>query len=144
MSPFIETLHFGKNRVEVDSEGYYDLIFYHQHDWCRFLLAHEGWRYLDEACRWFHPDHVEMLAHWAEKEAGQLPEAIRKPVDGTVRDLDTLIVFLAAALRYKVVHQQLEKALDRYGEGPPMLATEEAVRARIKDLIDAALEYPPP
>ena len=140
----MDTLRFGKNRVTVDFYAYYDLIFFAPYEWCQFLLYHKGWCYPDEACCWFHDDHVDMLAEWAVIEAEKLPEEIRHPVDGTVRDIPTLIRYLAAALPWKVANRKLSDAHNDYADGAPTIAGEEAVRAAAKNLIDAALDYPPP
>lgn len=143
-TPVLDTLHFGKHQVTVGFEAYYDLIFLAPYEWCQFLLDHDGWRYLDEACCWFHQDHVDMLADWATNEIEKQPEEIRHPIDGTVRDIPTLIRYLAAALPWKVANRKLDEAHNRHCDDVPTIASEEAVRAAAKDLINAALEYPPP
>ena len=143
-TPATDSFLFGDHRVIVNSEAYYDLIFVAPYEWCQFLLDHNGWRYLDEACHVFHRDHVEMLAEWAAIEVEKLPEEIRHPIDGTVRDIPTLIRFLAAALPWKIANRKLDEAHMAYSEEAPTFASEQAVRSAAKDLIDAALEYPPP
>lgn len=55
----METFRFGDHRAIVNFDAYYDLIFYAPYDWCQFRVDHNGWRYLDEACRSFHSDHME-------------------------------------------------------------------------------------
>ncbi len=139
-----DTFRFGTHQVTVSSDAYYDLIFYAPYDWCQFLLDHQGWRYLDDACQFFHQDHVAMLAEWAAIELEKLPEEIRRPIDGTVRDIPTLIRYLAAALAWKVANTKLGDAYDDYAEGEPTFAAKQAVRAAAMDLIDAALDYPSP
>ena len=143
-TPVLDTFLFGKQRVTISYDLYYDMIFFAQEAWCEWLLEYNGWRDLDEACRYLHPDHVEMLAYWATAEVEKLPEEIRRPVDGTVRDGQTLIRYLAAALPWKVAYQKLDEAYMKYSDGAPTIASEEVVRAAGKDLIDAALEFPPP
>lgn len=143
-TPATDSFLFGDHRVTVTAEAYYDLIFFAPYEWCQFLLDHNGWRYLDEACHVFHRDHVKMLADWAAIEVEKLPEEIRHPKDGTVRDIPTLIRFLAAALPWKIANRKLDDAHNDYADGEPTFASEQAVRAAAKDLIDAALEYPPP
>jgi hypothetical protein len=143
-TPATETFRFGDHRVTVIFEAYYDLIFYAPYVWCEFLLDHNGWRYLDEACICFHDDHVQMLAEWAATELEKLPEEIRQPIDGTVHDIPTLIRYLAAALSWKVANTKLGNAHNDYAEGEPTFAAQQVVRAAAKDLIDAALDYPPP
>lgn len=143
-TPVLDTFLFGGHQVTIRDDLYDDMIFFAQDAWCDWLLEHNGWRYLDEACRWLHPDHVQMLADWATTAVEKLPEEIRHPVDGTVHDVPTLIRYLAAALPWKVANRKLNEAHMRYGEGAPTIASEEAVRAAARDLIDAALEYPRP
>lgn len=140
----MDTLHFGTNRVTVNSDGYCDLIFEDPYEWCQFLLDHDGWAYPDEACRWFHCDHVEMLAKWAVIEADKLPEEIRHPADGTVRDIPTLVRYLAAALSWKVANRKLSEANLEFENEAPTIEGEDKVRAAAKVLIDASLFYPPP
>lgn len=113
-TPATDSFRFGDHRVTVICEAYYDLIFFARYEWCQFLLDHNGWRYLDEACRSFHSDHVDMLTEWAAIELEKLPEEIRHPIDGTVRDMPTLIRFLAAALHWKVA--PATALCDRYYE----------------------------
>ena len=143
-TPAEETFRFGDHRVTITDDLYYDLIFNVPYAWCDWLLEHNGWRYLDEACRWLHPDHVKMLADWATTAVEKLPDEIRHPIDGTVHDVPTLIRYLAAALPWKVANRKLDEAHLRHGSDVPTIASEESVRAAAKDLIDAALEYPPP
>jgi len=102
------TFRFGEDRVTVVEDLYYDLIFDAPFAWCEWLLKHNGWRYLDEACWFLHPDHVKMLGDWATIEVEKLPEEIRHPIDGTVRDIPTLIRYLAAALPWKVANRKLD------------------------------------
>ena len=142
-TPAEETFRFGEHRVTITDDLYYDLIFNLPYAWCQFLLDHDGWGYLDEACCGFHQDHVDMLADWATMEAEKLPEKIRNPIDRTVRDIPTLIRYLAAALPWKVANRKLDEAHNRQCDDVPTIASEEAVRAAAKDLINAALEYPP-
>lgn len=144
MSGDIQTFIIGRRRVTVDYEELYDLIFDAPYEFCAWLLDNETWRDLDQVCWGFHIDHVQMLGEWAEQEVAKLPEEIRHPVDGTVRDIPTLLRYLAAALPWKVANYRYNKAQDAHGEHPPTIATEEAVRAAAKVLIDAALGYPPP
>jgi hypothetical protein len=143
-TPVLDTFQFGEHQVTIENYLYDDMIFFAQEAWCEWLLEHNGWRDLDEACRGLHPDHVKMLADWATIKVEKLPEEIRRPVDGTVRDAHTLIRYLAAALPWKVAYQKLDEAHIKYSEGAPTIASEEAVRAAAKNLIDAALEFPPP
>lgn len=144
MSDDIETFIIGERRVTVDYEELYDLIFDAPYEFCAWLLEHEGWRDLDQVCWAFHIDHVQMLGEWAEQEVAKLPEEIRHPVDGTVRDIPTLLRYLAAALPWKVANKRFLDAQDEYESHAPTIANEEAVRAAGKDLLDAALGYPPP
>jgi hypothetical protein len=58
--------------------------------------------------------------------------------------MPTLIRYLGAALPWKVANRKLDEAFMAHTEDAPTLATEEAVRAAAKNLIDAALDYPPP
>ena len=143
-TPVLDTFRFGGHQVTIRDDLYDDMIFFAQEAWCAWLLEHNGWRDLDEACRWLHPDHVAMLAEWATTEVEKLPEEIRHPKDGTVRDVPTLIRYLAAALPWKVANRKLDEAHIRHSSDVPTIVSEEAVRAAAKDLIDAALEYPPP
>jgi hypothetical protein len=53
-TPVTDSFLFGDHRVTVTAETYYDLIFFAPYEWCQFLLDHNGWRYLDEACHVFH------------------------------------------------------------------------------------------
>ena len=121
--PILETFLFGDHRAILNFEAYYDLIFYAPYEWCQFLLDHGSWRNLDEACRLFHSDHVNMLADWATIEAEKPPEEIRHPIDGTVRNMPTLIRYLAAALPWKVANLKLDDAHMVYSEGAPTIAT---------------------
>jgi hypothetical protein len=128
-TPDTETFRFGDYRAILNFEAYYDLIFYAPYEWCQFLLDYNNWRYLDEAGRSFHSDHVEMLADLATIEAEKLPEEIRHPIDGTARNMPTLIRYLAAALSWKVANTKLEEANNDYAEGEPTFAVKQAVRA---------------
>jgi hypothetical protein len=139
-----ETFRFGDRRVTVDLNDFYDLLFEAPDEFCDWLLEHEAWRDLGEVCRCFHIDHVAMLGDWAARELAQLPEEIRHPVDGTVRDRSTLLRLLAGACPWMVANDKLNQARWDYDESAPTIAAEEAVRAAARDLIDAALGYPPP
>lgn len=138
------TFNFGGKHVIVDENDFYDLIFEDQYEFCRWLLRHDGWRYLDHACEMFHPNHVAMLGEWAIEACADLPDEIRNPVDGTVRDQSSLIRFLAGALPWMVANGKLTAAHNEYLAHAPTVAAEEAVRVAARDLIDAALGYPPP
>ena len=149
-SHLLEEFRFGDRRVTIGCDAYWDLVFPRPERFCEWLLANDGWRDLDEACVPLHPDHVEMLAEWAVKEAEKLPPELRQPVDGTVRSFGTLLRYLAGAFSWKAANHRLEKALNQYEDEAPTIETietietEEAVREAGKALIDAALEYPPP
>jgi hypothetical protein len=135
------TFHFGDRTVEVDFNDYYDL-FFEPYDYCDWLLEHHAWRNLDHACEGFHIDHVEMFGQWAAQEVAKLPEEYRNPVDGTVRDVPSLIRFLAGAFPWMVANHKLNQANAHLHELDA--EAEAAVRAAAKELIDAALGYPPP
>lgn len=138
------TFHFGDHYVTVDSNEFYDLIFEDPYGFCAWLLEHEGWCYLSQVCEEFHTDHVKMIGDWAEQEVKKLPEAIQHPQDGTVRDVPTLLRYLAGACHWIAANRRLDDANANYREDAPTIETEEAVRAAAKELIETALEYPPP
>jgi len=143
-SQHFEEFLFGDRRVTISCDAYWDMVFPRPERFCKWLLANDGWQDLDEACVPLHPDHVEMLAEWAVKETAKLPPELRQPADGTVRNLGTLVRYLAGAFSWKAANHRLEMAINQYDEGAPTIATEEAVREAGKALVDAALEYPPP
>ena len=145
MSAYVpETFHFGDREVTVDMNEFYDMIFEAPYDFCAWLLEHEAWRDLDQVCQGFHIDHVEMLGQWAAQEMAKLPKESRNLVDGTVKDLPTLLRFLAGACPWMVANDRLNQANFEHAEAAPTIASEEKVCAAAKSLIDAALGYPPP
>lgn len=143
-TPATDTFQFGDHKVTVISDAYSDLVFYDPYGWCQFLLDHNGWAYIDEACRYFHYDHVAMFASWAVAEMEKLPSDVRNPPDGTVRCIPTLIRYLGAALPWKVANRNLDETLNDHQSDALTIAGEEAVRAAAKALINAALDYPHP